>query len=231
MIRNSRFAGIMIDDWDVRGASIAIEKPIIRNPNMADATPEYSRAGITIRNGPSGDADIIGNVSVNGASIVAEGTSHIKHFLFIQNEKKPNAVDKVSIIDPIALIGADSSWVEGKVRWEDQNRVSIQNHINTTDDQLIGKWAFRGHYSNKGARGVVKYRLSAQETPIGWPDIVIEAQGYPIQINSDGTDKMTSGGKSGSGLEIPPRGQATLRRSSLHEWTVVASRGSLRFTS
>ncbi len=227
-IDEPKISGIVIEDWDVRGAHLEIDAPTIRNPNAQRLTADRARTGITLFMPASGDGDTIGNVAILKPTITAWGdATQTERYIYIQNEKRHNAVDGVSIIDPVALSGAKYNWIEGRVRWVDSKKVSKKIHVDTGVDWPIDKWHFAGSYSNRGAPGIVTFALAGQDVPTGWPDIEILAEApHPLRLRPAPADRIGTG-RVGQSLLLESGGRLVLRRISANAWSVVSLSGHL----
>ncbi|WP_171009511.1 hypothetical protein [Sphingomonas sp. 2SG] len=220
-IKNSHVTGIGVEDWDVRGARVFIMRPKIEYPNKGNLTADRARAGITLFLAAGGDAETIGNIKIVNPSIVGDSNGRIERYIYIQNEKFPDSVANISIIDPIKLQGAKYSWIEGKVLWSDKYQLSVYNRTSVDDEWIIDKWHFFGHYSNNGANGIVKFRLSDEHIPLGWPDVTISAKGkFPIMICSSGRDVIL--GISDKCLQIDPGHEVVVRRIAPLKWRIIS---------
>ena len=224
VISNSRVSGIWVEDWDIRGASISIVRPRITDPNRGHLTADRARTGITLFLAADGDAETIGNVDIVNPSITGDSGGAIERYIYIQNEKKPDAVANVIVADPVKLEGAKYSWIEGQVVWRDKDHASQYVHVDTARERVIDKWHFSGRYTNRGAKGVVGFRLSDEHVPVGWPDVTIAAEGaFPVRICPSGRDRIS--GVIGSCLQVQPDREITLRRMTPSGWQIVASKG------
>lgn len=227
-IEQPGISGIVVEDWDVRGAHLNIDRPVIRDPNAKRLTADRARTGITLFVPAEGDADTIGNVVISEPSITtASGSGRMERYIYIQNEKHPNAVDRVSIVNPVALQGAAYNWIEGRVRWEDDNNMSTKAHADPAIDWPIDKWHFAGSYSNKGASGIVTFTLAGRDAVAGWPDVRITAEAaYPLRLRPDPLDRIGDA-HPGQSLLLAPGGRLILRRTPPHGWGVASLSGRL----
>jgi hypothetical protein len=223
VIRNSRASGIGVEDWDIRGASISIVRPSIEFPNRGDLTADRARAGITLFLAADGDAETIGNVNIMNPSIIGDPGGAIERYIYIQNEKTPDAVANIIVTDPVKLQGAKYSWIEGRVSWHDKDHVSQYVHVDADRERVIDKWHFSGYYTNRGANDVVSFRLSDEHVPVGWPDVTIAAEGnFPVRVCPSGRDRISN--VSGDCFQIQPGMQIVVRRVAPLRWQLVTWR-------
>lgn len=232
-IRNSKFSGIIAEEWSVNGPKITVDRAVIENPGASMPTADWDRSGISIYNYENNNVKTIGNIIINNPSIsYTRKTYDIDRYIYIQNYKFPGSINQIKIIDPLNLRGAKYSRIDGQVFWSDKYESSNLNVTDTSNNIDIANWAFTGSYTNVGASGVVTLRLSAKETPVGWPDILVTAKGtHPIRILPSPTNSIVPAGRAGQGIEIPAGAKIRLRRKSSSEWAIAMASAPLKFIS
>lgn len=229
VVRRGGVAGILIEDWDARGPQIDIDRPTVIDPNERNIGLAFVRAGISIWNGPDGDAATIGNVSIRNPTITdTRTTPRSDRHIFVRNEKGVALAEKIEVIDPVRLNGATfgTSWVDAKARVSDSLRVTT---VNYPVDVEIGTSNHVDLYTNIGATEAVTWMLS-QVYPVGAPDFEIFADGgFPIIILPDSGSAIVPGGGVGKRVTVPVNSRVRLRRKNATTWVIVSSTGPLTF--